>query len=94
MAFSIEPKASARISGWLATLMEYPMQVEYVGSWENVFADALSRLESLSIDSEMPSELARSIPFNAFPDAEADRLDARIDWVAQQRADAIIACVI
>ena len=26
--FSNEPKASARISGWLATLMEYPMQIE------------------------------------------------------------------
>ena len=26
--FSKEPKASARISGWLATLIEYPMQIE------------------------------------------------------------------
>ena len=36
-----EPKASAKISGWLATLKEYPMQIEYVGGFENAIADAL-----------------------------------------------------
>ena len=28
--FSKKPKASARIFGWLATIMEYQMQIEYV----------------------------------------------------------------
>ena len=32
--FSKEPMASARISGWLAMLMEYPMQIEYVRGCE------------------------------------------------------------
>ena len=40
--FSKEPKASARISGWLATLMEYPIEIEYVRGDENTIADALS----------------------------------------------------
>ena len=44
--FSKEPKASARILGWLATLIEYPMQIEFVRGCENVIADALSRLDS------------------------------------------------
>ena len=92
--FSKEPKASARISGWLATLMEYFMQIEYVRGSENAIADALSRLDSVSIDSEVPAELARGVPSYACPVAEADRLDARIDWVAQQSGDATIARVI
>ena len=53
--FSKEPKASARISGWLATLMEYPMQIEYVRGCENLIADALSRLDSVAIDAEVPA---------------------------------------
>ena len=48
--FSKEPKPSARISGWLATLMEYSMQIEYVRGCENAIADALSRLDSVLID--------------------------------------------
>ena len=39
--FPKEPKASAIISGWLATLMEYPMQIEYVRGCKNAIADAL-----------------------------------------------------
>ena len=42
--YSKEPKASARISGWLATLTEYPIVIEYVRGAENSIADALSRL--------------------------------------------------
>ena len=38
--FSKEPKASARISGWLATLMEYSIVIEYVRGSENSIADA------------------------------------------------------
>ena len=76
---SKEPKASARISGWLATLMEYPMQIEYVCGCKNAIADALSRLDSVSIDAEVPAELARSVPTYACPVAEVDRFDARTD---------------
>ena len=60
--FSKEPKASARISGWLATLMEYPMQIEYVRGCENAIADALCRLDSVSIDAEVAVELAKGVP--------------------------------
>ena len=77
--FSKEPKASARITGWLATLMEYPMQIEYVRGCENAIADALSRLDSISIDTEVPADRARGVPSYACPVAEADRLDARVD---------------
>ena len=51
--FSKEPKASARISGRLGTLMEYPMQIEYVRGRENVIADALSRFDSVAIDADV-----------------------------------------
>ena len=77
--FSKEPKASARISVWLGTLMEYPMKIEYVRGCKNALADALSRLDSVSIDAEVPAELARGVPSYACPVAEVDRLDARTD---------------
>ena len=59
--FSNKPKASAKISGWLATLMEYPMQIEYVRGCEHAIADALSCIESVSINAEVPAELARGV---------------------------------
>ena len=77
--FSKEPKASARISGWLATLMEPPIAIEYVRGAETTIADALSRLDSVAIDNEVPAELGRKVPSFACPVSESDRLDARID---------------
>jgi hypothetical protein len=92
--FSKEPKASARISGWLATLMEYPIVIEYVKGTENALADALSRLDSKDIDSEIPSDLGKGVPSYPCPAVEADRLEARTDWVAEQRAEKSISFVI
>ena len=46
--FSKEPKASARVSGWIATLMEYPVVVEYIRGKENEIADVLSRLNGIA----------------------------------------------
>ena len=69
------------------------MQIEYVRGCD-VIADALSRLDSVSIDAVVQAELARGVPFYACPVTEADRLDARIDWIAQQSADATIASVL
>ena len=80
--YSKQPKASVRISGWLETLIEYPMQIDYVRGYENVITDTLSRLDSVGIDAEVPAELARGVLFYAFPVADADRLDAGIDWAA------------
>ena len=60
--FSKEPKASARISGWLATLMEYPIVIEYVRGAKNTVADTLSRLDSIAVDNEVPSDLAKGVP--------------------------------
>ena len=91
--FSKEPKASARISGWLATLMEYPIVIEYVKGTENTIADALSRLDSCAISCEVPSDLAKGVPSFACPATEVDRLDARTDWLAEQRADETISFV-
>ena len=70
------------------------MEIEYVRGCENVLADALSRLDSVSIDAEVPAELARGVPSYACPVVEVDRLDARTDWIAQQSADPTIARVI
>ena len=69
------------------------MQTDYVGGCENAITDALSRLDSVSIDAEVPAELARGVPSYACPDAEADRVDAHVDWIAQQSADATISRV-
>ena len=91
--FSKEPTASARISGWLATIMEYPIVIEYVKGTENSIADALSCLDSNAVDNEIPAELARGVPSFACPAAEIDRLDARTDWLAEQRADRTISFV-
>ena len=70
------------------------MQIEYVRGCENAIADALSRLDSVAIKSEVPAELAKGVSTYACPVAEADRLDARTDWVVQQNADATISRVI
>ena len=59
-----------------------------------MLADALSRLDSLSIDAEVPAELARGVWSYACPVVEVDRFDARTDWIAQQSADPTIARVI
>ena len=42
----------------------------------------------------MLAELAKGVPFYACLVADADRLDARTDWAAQQRADTIISRVV
>ena len=63
--------------------MEYPMQIEYVRGCENVLVDALSHLDSVSIDAEVPAELAKGVPSYACPVAKVDRLDARTDWIAE-----------
>ena len=70
------------------------MQIEYVRGCENANTDALSRLDSVFIDADVLAELARGVPSYACPVAEPDRLDAGIDWIAQQSADATTARVI
>ena len=67
--------------------MEYPIVIEYVRGAENKIADALSRLDSIAIDNEVPADLARGVPSFACPVFKADRLDARTDWIAAQHAD-------
>lgn len=69
------------------------MKIKYVRGFENAIVDALSRLDSVANDSEMPAELARGVPVYACPVADADRLDARTDWAAQQRTDTTISRV-
>ena len=70
------------------------MQIEYVRGCEKVIADALSRLDSVAIDAEVPAELAIGVPSYASPVADADRLDARTDWATQQCADTTISHVV
>ena len=78
----------------LATLIKCPKQIEYVRGCENAIADALSRLDSVSIDAKVPAELARGVPSYACPVAEVDRFDARTDCIAQQSVEQTIARVI
>ena len=78
--FSNEPKAFARISGWLATLIKYPIVIEYVCKLENSIADAFSRLDSVAVDNELPANLARGVPcFFCPPPMQDDRLEGRTD---------------
>ena len=69
------------------------MQTEYVRGCEYAIADALSHLDSVAIDSEVPAKLGKGVPSYACPVADADRLDARTDWAARQRADTTISRV-
>ena len=54
---SKELKASARISGWFATLMEYPIVIEYMREAENSIAEALVQLDLIAVDKEFLNEL-------------------------------------
>ena len=90
---SKKPKASARISGWLARLMKYPIVIEYVRGSENNIADALSRLDSVVVDYEVPADLAKDVPSFACPATQVNCLAARTDWLAAHRADGTILFV-
>ena len=65
--------------------MEYPIVIEYVRGVENTIVDALSRLDSVAIDNEVPSDLARGVLSFACPTSKADRLDARINWISENK---------
>ena len=71
--------------------MEYPIVIEYVRGSENMIADALSRIESVALKSEVPADLARGVPSFACATSEVYCLEAHTDWLANQRADSTIA---
>ena len=73
--------------------MEYPIVIEYVRGSENSIADALSRPDSVAVDNEVPAYLAKGVPSFACPATQVDRLEARTDWLAAQRADGTISFV-
>ena len=56
--FAKVPKESVRVSGWIATLFEYPVSFEYVSGFYNAIADILSRLNGHEVNEELPSNLA------------------------------------
>ena len=58
------------------------MQIKNVRGCENAIADALSRLELMTFDSEVPAEFAIGMPFNACQIVDTKRSDARTDWAA------------
>ena len=70
------------------------MQIEYVRGCEYVIAYSLSCLDSVAIDAEVPAELAIGVPSYVCPVVDADRLDVRPDWAAQQRADTTMSRVV
>ena len=91
--FSIEPIASARISSWIATLLEYPIVVEYIKGTENTIADVLSRFKGHAVDQIVPPELANGTISFACPATDADRLELRTHWLNEQHADSTLARV-
>ena len=91
--FSKEPKARARLSSWIATLLEYPIVVEYIKGAENTIADVLSRFKGDAVDQIVPPELANDTISFACPASDADRLELRTNWLNEHRADPTIARV-
>ena len=59
----------------------------YVQRIENSITDALSRLDSITVDNKMSADLVRSVQSFACPATQIDRLQAQTDWLAAQRAD-------
>ena len=53
----------------------------------------ISRIGGQAVDNMVPADLARGIPSFVCPIAEIDRLEMRVDWLAQQRADATLSRV-
>ena len=91
--FSKEPKGSAQVSGWIATLMEYPIEIEYLKGSENTIADILSRFTGHAVDQMVSTDLASGIPTYVCPVDDADRLELRTHWLNEQRADPTISRV-
>ena len=92
--FSKELKACARISSWIATLLEYPIDVEYIKGTENTIADVHSRLKGHAVDQIVPPELANGTISFACLASDADRIELRTHWLNEQRADPTIARVL
>ena len=91
--FLKETKASARISSWIATLLEYPIVVEYITGTENTIADVLSRFKGHAVDQIVSPELANGTISFACPASDVDRLELRTYWLNEKRADPTIAKV-
>ena len=53
----------------------------------------LSRLDFVAVDNEVLADLARVVPSFVCFATQVDRLDARTDWLAAQRADGTISFV-
>ena len=91
--FSIEPKGSARVSGWVASLMEFPIVIEYVKGTENTIADIFSRFEGHAVDQIVARDIAIVVAPNVCPIGDADRFELGTDWLNEQRADRTISRV-
>ena len=91
--FSKGTKASARISSWIATLLEYPIVVEYIKGTQNIIADELSRFKCHAVDQVVFPELANGTISFACPASDADRLELQTHWLNEQCADPTIARV-
>ena len=90
---SKEPKGSGRVSGWIASLIEYPIEIEYLKGSENTIADILSRFTGHAVDQMVPTDLASGILTYACPVNVADGLELRTHWLNEQRADPTISRV-
>ena len=88
---SIEPKANARISSVIETLLEYPIVVEYIKGTKNTIADVRSHFKGYGFDQIVPLELANGTISFGCPAADADRFELQSHRLNKQRADTTIA---
>ena len=88
-----KPNASACISGWLSTLMEYLIVIEYVREFENNIANAFSRLDLMVVKNEVFVDLARRIKSFACPATQMYCLIAWTDLLDAQHAANTISFV-
>ena len=60
--FSKEPKGYARVSWWISTLMEYPIEIEYFKGSENTIVDIFLIFPGHGVDKIVPTDLSSGIP--------------------------------
>ena len=81
------------MSGWVASLMEFPIVIEYIKGTENTIADILSRFDGHAVDQIVAHDFANGVAPNVCPINDADRLELGTHWLNEQRADPTISRV-
>ena len=89
-----EPKSSSKIAGWIATLQEYPIEIQYIRGSENTIADILSRMHGFPVEPEpepvFPG-VGEGVPSRVCPVSGDENQENQIwvdfDWAVAQNKD-------